>query len=101
MLDEPVKDGESLKINGSVMMAAADSPDEIMEHLKNDVYAKEVWDLEKVQIIPVSQYCSSKAGFDRIGDIIGMSFMYPDWIAGQGGNTKTFVMNLNYHRKCI
>ena len=57
-LDEPVKDGESLKINGSVMMAAADSPEEIMERLKNDVYAKEVWDLEKVQIIPVSQCCS-------------------------------------------
>ena len=53
MLDEPIKDGEGLKINGSVMMAAAETAEEVLEKLKKDVYAKEVWDFEKVQIIPV------------------------------------------------
>lgn len=41
-------------IKGSVMLATAGSQEEVLEKLKADVYAKEVWDLENVQIIPVS-----------------------------------------------
>ena len=41
-------------IKGSVMLATASSSEEVLEKLKGDVYAKEVWDLENVQIIPVS-----------------------------------------------
>lgn len=52
MLTEPPKDAEPLAINGSAMMAYAATRDEVWEELKRDVYAKEVWDLEKVQIIP-------------------------------------------------
>jgi len=51
-LTEPPRDAEPLAINGSAMMAHAATRDEVLEELKRDVYAKEVWDLEKVQIIP-------------------------------------------------
>lgn len=38
------------------MLATAGSRDEVLEVLQRDVYAREgVWDLEKVEIIPVSQ----------------------------------------------
>jgi uncharacterized protein len=48
-LDEPPKDGEALKINGSCLIAHATTKDEVMAELKKDVYAKgEVWDFEKV-----------------------------------------------------
>lgn len=46
-LDEPVKEGEGPKINGSVMMAFAESKEEVLEKLKADIYYKEVWDVEK------------------------------------------------------
>ncbi|MCJ1380537.1 hypothetical protein MMC17_003645 [Xylographa soralifera] len=39
-------------INGSVMLAVATSAEEVLALLREDVYAAEVWDLEKVQIIP-------------------------------------------------
>ena len=41
-------------IKGSVMLAVAASAEEVLAQLREDVYAAEVWDLEKVQIIPVS-----------------------------------------------
>lgn len=48
-LDEPIKEGEALKINGSVMMAEADTREEVEELIKGDVYYKEgVWDADKV-----------------------------------------------------
>lgn len=48
-LDEPPKDGEALKINGSFLIAHATTKEEVMVELRNDVYAKgEVWDFEKV-----------------------------------------------------
>lgn len=48
-LDEPPKEGEPLKINGSCFIAHATTKEEVMVELKNDVYAKgEVWDFEKV-----------------------------------------------------
>ena len=54
-LEEHTAEGESLKINGSIMLALAESKDEVIHALKQDVYYKSgVWDWEKVQIHPVS-----------------------------------------------
>lgn len=49
MLDEPIQEGQGPKINGSVMMAQADTKEEVMEKIKGDVYFKSgVWDESKV-----------------------------------------------------
>ena len=54
-MDEELKDGEIPKINGSVMMAWAESKDEVLAALKEDIYSTSgVWDWEKVTIHPVS-----------------------------------------------
>lgn len=43
------KEGEGPKIKGSVMLAYAESKEEVMQALKEDVYFKEnVWDEDKV-----------------------------------------------------
>ncbi|EMC97199.1 hypothetical protein BAUCODRAFT_32941 [Baudoinia panamericana UAMH 10762] len=48
-LDEPLKEGEGPKINGSAMLARADTKEQVLEKLKEDVYYKTgVWDWEKV-----------------------------------------------------
>ena len=48
-LDEPLKEGEGPKINGSVMMCEADTIEEVWKVVKSDVYYREgVWDPEKV-----------------------------------------------------
>ncbi|KAI9729904.1 MAG: hypothetical protein M1818_008344 [Claussenomyces sp. TS43310] len=52
MLTEPAKDGEPLKITGSALLAHASSREEVIEELKKDVYAKEVWDWDKIHVIP-------------------------------------------------
>ncbi|RKF62029.1 putative ycii-related domain protein [Erysiphe neolycopersici] len=47
------KDGGSLKIQGSAMIARASSREEVLKRLKEDIYAQEnIWDFEKVQIYP-------------------------------------------------
>ncbi|KAI6913761.1 hypothetical protein KC318_g1142 [Hortaea werneckii] len=52
-LDEPIKEGEPPKINGSVMLAVADTKEEVMKNVKEDVYFKSgVWDESKIQIFP-------------------------------------------------
>ncbi|RMZ27667.1 hypothetical protein D0859_08268 [Hortaea werneckii] len=49
-LDEPIKEGEPPKINGSVMLAVADTKEEVMKSVKEDVYFKSgVWDESKIQ----------------------------------------------------
>ncbi len=49
LLEEVPKEGEVLKFQGSAMVALASSKEELLEVLKNDIYAKnEVWDLSKV-----------------------------------------------------
>ncbi|KAK5140662.1 hypothetical protein LTR04_002895 [Oleoguttula sp. CCFEE 6159] len=46
-------EGEGPKIKGSVMLAYAESKEEVVQMLKNDIYSKkDVWDWEKVQIYP-------------------------------------------------
>jgi len=48
-LDQPMKEGEKPLINGSVMMAVAESKDEVLAELRKDVYFRDgVWDWEKV-----------------------------------------------------
>lgn len=54
VLEEELKDGEDPKIKGSVMLALADSREEVLKALQEDIYYKSgVWDWEKVQIHPV------------------------------------------------
>ncbi|PIB02800.1 hypothetical protein CB0940_11908 [Cercospora beticola] len=54
-LDEPLKEGQGPKINGSILMAVADSKEEVMELIKKDIYyTSGVWDLEKVSGEPTS-----------------------------------------------
>ncbi|KAK3714136.1 hypothetical protein LTR37_007938 [Vermiconidia calcicola] len=52
-LDEPVKEGEGMKSNGSCMVICADTQEEAMDVVKSDTYyASGVWDLSKMQIYP-------------------------------------------------
>ncbi|KAK4551982.1 hypothetical protein LTR86_010774 [Recurvomyces mirabilis] len=52
-LDEPVQEGSGPKINGSVMMALAETKEEVMAKVKQDVYfTSGVWDESKIQIFP-------------------------------------------------
>ncbi|WPG98721.1 Hypothetical protein R9X50_00151500 [Acrodontium crateriforme] len=52
-LDEPIKEGEGPKINGSVMLAVADTKEEVMEKVRSDIYfTSGVWDESKIQIFP-------------------------------------------------
>ena len=48
-MEDPPKEGEPLKLNGSAVMTYAASREEVMEQLKDDIYATSgVWDLSKV-----------------------------------------------------
>ncbi|CCU78162.1 YCII-related domain protein [Blumeria hordei DH14] len=52
-LEDVPKGSEDLKIQGSAVIAYAESRDEVIEKLKKDVYAEAgVWDFSKVQIYP-------------------------------------------------
>lgn len=52
-LDEPIKEGEPMKINGSAMVVEADSEAEVRKVIESDIYyTSGVWDSKKVQIIP-------------------------------------------------
>jgi len=52
-LDEPLQEGQPPKINGSVMMAEADTADEVWKWVRNDIYyTTGVWDTEKIQVFP-------------------------------------------------
>ena len=49
------KDGDGLRIKGSVMLALAESREEVIKVLQEDVYYKSgIWNWERVQIYPVS-----------------------------------------------
>ena len=53
MLEEHPKDGEPPKMKGSAMLIGANTREEVVERLKKDPYVKgQVWNWEKVQIIP-------------------------------------------------
>lgn len=56
ILDEVPQDDEpgSLKFAGSTVIVVAASKEEVLDHLKADVYVEAgVWDLEKVQMWPM------------------------------------------------
>jgi hypothetical protein len=49
LLEEVPKEGGTLKIEGSAMVAYASSKEEVLEQLKSDIYAESgVWDFSKV-----------------------------------------------------
>lgn len=57
MLQSHPGDGEDIPFKGSMIIYTGESVEDVRSVLMNDVYAKKgVWDLEKVQIIPVSPY---------------------------------------------
>lgn len=49
-LDEPLKDGQAMKINGSAMIVEADSEEEVRKIIESDIYyTSGVWDAKKVR----------------------------------------------------
>ena len=49
-LDEPVKEGQSPKLNGSAMLLCADTEEAARRWVENDIYYKnKVWDASKVR----------------------------------------------------
>jgi hypothetical protein len=56
-LEEPFKEGEQMKANGSVMLARADTREEVLEKVKEDIYYKSgVWDADKVCVVSVARH---------------------------------------------
>ena len=54
ILDEHPREGKTLMMKGSVLIAVAGSSEEVLDFIKEDVYStRGVWDLDKVQIFPV------------------------------------------------
>lgn len=48
-------EGQALNFKGSVVVYTGENSEEVHDIIKSDIYATSgVWDLEKVQIIPVS-----------------------------------------------
>lgn len=48
-MSSPPVEGQPKQFNGSCVVARAQSKDEVMQQLQEDIYAKEgVWNLEKV-----------------------------------------------------
>jgi uncharacterized protein len=52
-MSEPPAEGRPPPMLGSTLIAVADTKEEVLDKLRDDIYAKEgVWDLDKVQIWP-------------------------------------------------
>lgn len=48
-LDDPFKEGEAMKINGSALVISADTKEDAMKLVESDIYYKSgVWDPKKV-----------------------------------------------------
>jgi len=56
MLAEPEVEGQPPQINGSTMLAHAATREEVLEMLKADVYAPEVWDMERLVVVPFKTF---------------------------------------------
>lgn len=56
MLSETIKEGQGPQMKGSVMLAVAESEEQVWEQLRLDPYAVEVWDMDKIQIMPVIKH---------------------------------------------
>ncbi|KAL8857335.1 MAG: hypothetical protein Q9178_006101 [Gyalolechia marmorata] len=64
LLDDVPQPGQSLKICGSAMLVQADSREEVLQVIQQDIYSKNgVWDLEKVQIYPFK--CAFRKGLEK------------------------------------
>ena len=49
-LEEPVKEGQGMKANGSALICLADTQEEVMKIVESDLYTQsKVWDLSKVR----------------------------------------------------
>lgn len=49
-LDDPFKEGEAMKINGSALVVSADTKEDAMKLVESDIYYKSgVWDPKKVR----------------------------------------------------
>jgi hypothetical protein len=54
LLSKPIQEGEAPDMTGSALLTVGETKEDVLEFLKNDIYAKiGVWDMSKVQIIPV------------------------------------------------
>lgn len=54
-LESPAVEGETPKVQGSVMLADGATKEEVLEKLKGDIYVKSgVWDWDKVNYFPTS-----------------------------------------------
>ncbi len=61
ILDEQPLEGETLEMKGSVLVAVAESREEALKIVKEDVYSTQgVWDVEKLQIYPVGVKLSDR-----------------------------------------
>ncbi|KAF3915958.1 hypothetical protein AA313_de0206996 [Arthrobotrys entomopaga] len=77
MLHEHIKEGETPKFKGSVMLFQAETKEEVMEIVKGDVYVdNDVWDLEKVLValllihgFSLTCVCTSTSG-DHTDEVI-------------------------------
>lgn len=68
ILSEPVVDPAAPKIEGSVMLARAETREEVVEQLRRDTYFRSgVWDWEKVVIYPVSVFRALFGGWEVRG----------------------------------
>ncbi|KAK6518879.1 hypothetical protein TWF281_003570 [Arthrobotrys megalospora] len=53
MLHEHIKEGETPKFKGSIMLFSVETKEEVLEIIKGDKYVEnDVWDLEKMEILP-------------------------------------------------
>ena len=54
VLEEAEATGETLKVRGSVMLASAESKEQVLQALREDVFhTAGVWDWDKIQVHPV------------------------------------------------
>ena len=56
MLEDVPKEGQPLKLNGSIMLARAESRDDVLKEIEKDVYFQNnVWDKSKVSFMCLSK----------------------------------------------
>ncbi len=66
LLDEVPKEGEPMKMNGSMAVVEAATREEVIENLKKDIYGRsEVWDFEKVSCLGES-YAMNRTDKEQI-----------------------------------
>ena len=79
-LEDLPKDGEGMKIQGSVMVALAASKDEVLAELKKDVYSVNgVWDWNKVCCTICAQQLGTSALTSLLGPDLSCKFFIRVW----------------------